>query len=259
MRLEDKIAIVTGGGVGIGKAIALRYAAEGAHVVVADLNETTGRQTAAEVSALDRRGVFVKTDMSDLGQINALVATTIQSFGRIDILMNNAGVNKQLDFFQVTERDWDWIHSINAKGLFFCMQAAAREMVKNNYGKIINLASIGGKGFRGTSNIAYAGSKGAVIVMTRIGASQLAPYNINVNAICPGATRSEMYDTIIGQIVERDHITEAAAIARLDASIPLRRSNTAEDVASLAAFLASEEARNITGQSLNVDGGLVWD
>ena len=132
------------------------------------------------------------------------------------------------------------------------MQAVAREMVKNNEGKIINLASIGGKGFRGTSNIAYAGSKGAVM-------SQLAPYNINVNAICPGATRSEMYDTIIGQIVERDEITEAGAIARLDASIPLRRSNTGDDVANLAAFLASEEARNMTGQSLNIDGGLVWD
>ena len=191
MLLKDKIAIVTGAGVGIGKAIALRYAKEGAHVVVAEINATTGQQTAAEVSAHDRRGLFVKTDLSNLSHINAMVAKTVETFGRIDILMNNAGVNKKLDFFEVIERDWDWIHSINAKGLFFCMQAVAREMVKNNSGKIINAASIGGKGFRGTSNIAYAGSKGAVIAMTRIGASQLAPYNVNVNAICPGATRSE--------------------------------------------------------------------
>jgi len=259
MLLKDKIAIVTGGGVGIGKAVALRYAKEGAHVVVAEINEATGQQTAKEVSAHDRRGLFVKTDMSSLSHIDAMVEKAVEAFGRIDILMNNAGVNKQLNFFEVTERDWDWIHSINAKGLFFCMQAVAREMAKNNYGKIINLASIGGKGFRGTSNIAYAGSKGAVIAMTRIAASQLAPHNINVNAICPGATRSEMYDTIIRQIVDRDKITEAEAIARIDVSIPLRRSNTGDDIANIAAFLASEESRNITGQSLNVDGGLMWD
>ena len=259
MLLKDKIAIVTGAGVGIGKAIALRYAKEGAHVVVAEINETTGQQAAAEVSAHGRRGLLVKTDMSNLSNINAMVAKAIETFGRIDILVNNAGVNKKLDFFEVTERDWDWIHSTNAKGLFFCMQAVAREMAKNNYGKIINMASIGGKGFRGTSNIAYAGSKGAIIAMTRIGASQLAPHNVNVNAICPGPTRSEMYDTIMRQIVERERITEAEALSRMDLAIPLRRSNTGDDIANMAAFLASEEARNITGQSLNVDGGLVWD
>src|SRR6266478_6917860 len=221
MLLKDKIAIVTGGGVGIGKAIALRYAKEGAHVVVAEINETTGQQTSKEVSAHDRRGLFVKTDMSNLSHINAMVAKTIETFGRIDILMNNAGVNKQLNFFEVTERDWDWIHSINAKGLFFCMQAVAREMAKSNYGKIINLASIGGKGFRGTSNIAYAGSKGAVITMTRIGASQLAPYNINVNAICPGATRTHMYETLQQEMVTRRGLNVEEANRRLDAMIPL--------------------------------------
>jgi NAD(P)-dependent dehydrogenase (short-subunit alcohol dehydrogenase family) len=259
MLLKDKIAIVTGAGAGMGKAIALRYAKEGAHVVVAEINEAKGQQTAAEVSAHDRRGLFLKTDVSRLSDINALVAKTVETFGRVDILMNNAGVTRKLDFFEVTEADWDWIHSVNAKGLFFCMQAAAREMAKNKYGKIINIASIAGKGFRGTSNIAYAGSKGAVIAMTRIGASQLAKYNINVNSICPGATRTELYDQIMKEIVQRENITEEQAIARMDASIPLRRSNTGDDIANMAAFLASEEARNITGQSFNVDGGLMWD
>ncbi|HXG19572.1 MAG TPA: glucose 1-dehydrogenase [Methylomirabilota bacterium] len=259
MLLKDKIAIVTGAGAGMGKAIALRYAKEGAHVVVAEINEAKGQQTAAEVSAHDRRGLFLKTDVSKLSDINALVAKTVETFGRIDILMNNAGVTRKLDFFEVTEADWDWIHAVNAKGLFFCMQAAAREMAKNKYGKIINIASIAGKGFRGTSNIAYAGSKGAVIAMTRIGASQLAKYNINVNSICPGATRTELYDQIMKEIVQRENISEEQAIARMDASIPLRRSNTGDDIANMAAFLASEEARNITGQSFNVDGGLMWD
>lgn len=259
MLLKDKIAIVTGAGVGMGKAIALRYAREGAHVVAAEINEATGQQTAAEVSAHDRRGLFIKTDLGKLSSINDMVAKTMETFGRIDILMNNAGVTKKLDIFEVTEADWDWIHSVNAKGVFFCMQAVAREMAKNKAGKIINIASIAGKGFRGTSNISYAGSKGAVIAMTRIGASQLAKYNINVNAICPGATRTELYNQIMKEIVQRESITEEQAIARMDASIPLRRSNSGDDIANMAAFLASDEARNITGQSFNVDGGLMWD
>jgi NAD(P)-dependent dehydrogenase (short-subunit alcohol dehydrogenase family) len=259
MLLKDKIAIVTGAGTGMGKATALRYAKEGAHVVVAEIDPASGQQTAAEVSAHDRRGLFIRTDMSKLSDINALVAKIVETFGQIDILMNNAGVTKKLDFFEVTEADWDWIHSVNAKGLFFCMQAVAREMAKRNEGKIVNIASIAGKGFRGTSNVAYAGSKGAVIAMTRIGASQLARHNINVNAICPGATRTSLYDRIMKELTEREGITEEQAVARMDASIPLRRSNTPDDIANMAAFLASDEARNITGQSFNVDGGLMWD
>jgi len=259
MLLKDKIAIVTGAGTGMGKAIALRYAREGAHVVAAEIDAASGQQTAAEVSAHDRRGLFVRTDMGKVADINALVAKAVETFGQIDILVNNAGVTKSLGFFDVTEADWDWMHSVNAKGVFFCMQAVAREMMKRNQGKIINTASIAGKGFRGTSNISYAGSKGAVIAMTRIGASQLAKYNINVNAICPGATRTSMYERIMKQITEREGITEEQAVARMDVSIPLRRSNTPDDIANMAAFLASDEARNITGQSFNVDGGLMWD
>ncbi len=259
MLLTDKIAIVTGIGTGMGKAIALRYAKEGAHVVGAEIDEASGQQTAAEVSAHDRRGMFIKTDMGKVDDIKALVAKAIQTFGQIDILVNNAGVTRSLGFFEVTEEDWDWIHSVNSKGVFFCMQEVAREMAKRNEGRIVNIASIAGKGFRGTSNISYAGSKGAVIAMTRIGASQLAKHNINVNAICPGATRTSLYDRVMQQLTEREGITEAEAIARMDASIPLKRSNTPDDIANMAAFLASDEARNITGQSFNVDGGLMWD
>jgi NAD(P)-dependent dehydrogenase (short-subunit alcohol dehydrogenase family) len=259
VRLRDKVAIVTGAGTGMGKAIALRYAREGAQVVVAEINAATGEQTAAEIVATGGRALFLRTDTSRLPDIDALVTSTVERFGRLDILMNNAGVTKKLDFFEVSETDWDWIHSINAKGVFFCMQAAARAMAKERYGKIVNMASIAGKGFRGTSNIAYAGSKGAVIAMTRVGASQLARHNINVNAICPGVTRTEMYDRIIKGVAEREKISEADAVARMDAAIPLRRSNAPDDVAHMAVFLASDEAHNITGQSFNVDGGLVFD
>ena len=197
--------------------------------------------------------------MGRLADIKAMVAKAVDTFGQIDILVNNAGVTRSLGFFDVTEEDWDWIHAVNAKGVFFCMQEVAREMAKRNEGRIVNIASIAGKGFRGTSNISYAGSKGAVIAMTRIGASQLAKHNINVNAICPGATRTSLYDRVMEQLTEREGISEAEAIARMDASIPLKRSNTPDDIANMAAFLASDEARNITGQSFNVDGGLMWD
>jgi NAD(P)-dependent dehydrogenase (short-subunit alcohol dehydrogenase family) len=197
--------------------------------------------------------------MANVADINALVDKTMATFGRIDILINNAGVTKSLGFFDVTEADWDWMYSINARGLFFCMQRVAREMVKQNSGKIINIASIAGKGFRGTSNIAYAGTKGAVIAMTRIAASQLARHNINVNAICPGATRTHLYETIQQEMLAKRGISAEEADRRMEASIPLGRANSPDEIANMACFLASDEANNITGQSINVDGGLVWD
>jgi len=132
-------------------------------------------------------------------------------------------------------------------------------MVEQRAGRIINMASIAGKGYRDTSNIAYAGTKGAVIAMTRVGASQLAQHNINVNAICPGVTRTEMVDGILKGAAERQGISEAEVLARMSASIPLGRPNSPSDIANMAAFLASDEAQNITGQSFNVDGGLMWD
>lgn len=256
MRLENKVAIVTGAGRGMGNAITRRFADEGAQVVIAEVDETSAHQTLEQIG---RRGILVMTDMSSVAAINALVDKTLAQYGRVDILVNNAGVTKSLGFFDVTEADWDWMHAINARGLFFCMQRVARAMVEQRAGKIVNIASIAGKGFRGTSNIAYAGSKGAVIAMTRIGAAQLARHNINVNAICPGATRTHMYETIQNEVIAKRGITVEEAQRRMDAQIPLGRANSPADIANMACFLASAEADNITGQSFNVDGGLMWD
>ncbi|HEX4210870.1 MAG TPA: glucose 1-dehydrogenase, partial [Candidatus Binataceae bacterium] len=251
MKLENKVAVITGAGRGMGHAMALRFAREGAQVAVVETDRASAEQTFAEIG---ERGLLMLADISKVAETERLIERTVERLGRIDILVNNAGVTKSLGFFDVTEADWDWMYSVNARGLFFCMQRAAREMVKQKSGKIINIASIAGKGFRGTSNIAYAGTKGAVIAMTRIAASQLARHNINVNAICPGATRTHMYQSIMQELVEKRGINEAEANRRLDAMIPLGRSNAPDDIANMAAFLASPEADNITGQSFNVDG-----
>ncbi len=256
MKLHNKIAIITGAGRGMGRAMALRFAAEGAQVVLAEIDRPSGEEVLGEIGG---RGLLMHTDMAKVAEIDELIRRTATEFGRVDILVNNAGVTRSLGFFDVTEADWDWMHAINARGLFFCMQRAAREMTRQKSGKIINIASIAGKGYRGTSNIAYAGTKGAVIAMTRVAAAQLARHNINVNAICPGVTRTHMFDTLMKEMVERRGVNEEEAIRRLDATIPLGRSNTPDDIANMAAFLASAEADNITGQSFNVDGGLVWD
>lgn len=258
-RLDNKIAIVTGAGRGIGKAVASHYVREGATVVLAEIDEGSGRKLADELGAAGATALFIKTDMNNLAEIDALVEQTKSRFGRLDILVNNAAVTRSLGFFEVTEKDWDWIHNVNTKGLFFCMQSAARVMKEQGGGKIVNIASIAGKGYPATSNVAYAGSKGAAIAMTRIGASSLARHNINVNAICPGVTRTDLYYEVMRGKVASSGKSEQEIIAALDASIPIRRSNEPGDIADLAVFLASGESRNVTGQSWNVDGGLMWD
>jgi NAD(P)-dependent dehydrogenase (short-subunit alcohol dehydrogenase family) len=256
MKLENKIAVVTGAGLGMGHAMTVRFAKEGAQVVVAEIDESTAKNTFDEIGG---RGLLSITDMSDVAQINALIDKTIAAFGRIDILINNAGVTRTLGFFDVTEADWDWMYSINARGLFFCMQRAAREMVKRKSGKIINIASIAGKGYRATSNIAYAGTKGAVIAMTRIAASQLAQHNINVNAICPGMTLTHMNEVLSKEMAQRQGLTVEELWRERAKTIPIGRVNSPDEIANMALFLASSESDNITGQSFNVDGGLMWD
>ncbi len=255
--LEGRIALVTGVGAGMGRAIAAAYIEAGAIVVGADIDATAG---AAVMDQLGERASFVVGDVAKVAECEGLVANVVAAHGRIDTLVNNAGVTKSLSFFDVREADWDRIYAVNARGLFFLMQAAARAMRDHGGGgRIVNIASIAGKGYRGTSNVAYAGTKGAVIAMTRISAAQLARHDINVNAICPGVTRTSLFDQVIDELVERLGGTRAEAEARAVRSIPLRRANEPEDIAALAVYLASPAARNVTGQSGNVDGGLHGD
>jgi NAD(P)-dependent dehydrogenase (short-subunit alcohol dehydrogenase family) len=183
----------------------------------------------------------------------------VGEFGTIDILVNNAGVTRRAYIMDLTEEDWDRIMRVNGKGVFFCLQRVAREMIPRRRGVIINIASIAGKGYAGTSNAIYAASKGAVISLTRIAALQLAPHNINVNAICPGTTKTALSEGNLKARAATEGLSVEEMERRRNAAIPLGRPNEPEDIAEMAVFLASPGARNITGQSFNVDGGLILD
>jgi len=258
MVLAEKIALVTGAGRGMGRAIALQYAAAGATVTAADIDEQTAQETSAAIEAAGGRSLPIQADVGELTSIDRMVQQTVETFGRLDMLVNNAGITRYLDIMAVTEADWDRIHRVNAKGVFFCMQRAAQQMIAQGQGgRIVNIASIAGKGYAGTSNAAYAASKGAVIAMTMIAAHQLGRYDINVNAICPGVTRTAMSQASLVQRAQTLGISVAELEQRRIATIPIRRANDPEDIAAMAVFLASPGARNITGQALNVDGGLI--
>jgi NAD(P)-dependent dehydrogenase (short-subunit alcohol dehydrogenase family) len=260
--LQDKIVLVTGAGGGIGRAIALAMAAEGASVAAADIDIGAAQRTAADAADNNRRAIMIEADCGDVASIDRMVARTIAELGRLDVIVNNAGVTRYAYIMDLTEADWDRIHRVNAKGVFFCLQRAAREMMKQfdasgAGGRIINIASISGRGYAGASNAAYAASKGAVIALTKMAAQQLGRYDINVNAICPGVTRTELGMRNAATRAAERGVTVAELQAAQEAEIPIRRANTPEDIAAMAVFLASPGARNITGQSYNVDGGLL--
>ena len=194
VQLDDKVAVVTGAGRGMGRAISLGLASEGANIVAADINAAAAEDTSIEVQkSRSRLPRAPHRRRRRIVQIDRMISDARDRFGRIDIIVNNAGVTRYLYVMDVQEADWDRIHRVNAKGVFFSMQRAAREMIEQgDGGRIINIASIAGKGYSGTSNAAYAASKGAVISMTMIAAHQLGQHDINVNAICPGSTITEM-------------------------------------------------------------------
>lgn len=259
MDLTNQVALVTGAAQGIGKASACALAEAGAHVIVADIDRAKAEATAETIMAGQRRAIAVQADVGDLHDIDRMVREALAAFGRIDILLNNAGVTRRADIMDVTEADWDRIHRVNAKGVFFCLQRVAHEMIPRRSGRIINIASIAGKGYVGASNVAYAASKGAVIGMTKLAALQLGKHNINVNAICPGVTRTALSDANLAVAAQQQGVTLEEMERRRASVIPLQRANDPEDIAAMVVFLASAGARNITGQSFNVDGGLIPD
>ena len=259
MELKDQVAIITGAGQGIGRATALAMAKAGATVACVDINGEAAKAVAAEAGKLGGRTLAVSADLGDVKEIDRMVGEIVAAFGRIDCLVNNAGVTRKAYIMDLTEADWDHIHRVNAKGVFFCLQRVAREMIPKKSGRIINIASVAGKGFPGTSNAVYAASKGAVISLTKTAAQQLGMHNINVNSICPGIVRTKLFFDLVQTVATKEGRTVEEIEADMVKSVPLKRANEPEDIAAMAVFLASPGARNITGQSYNVDGGLIPD
>ena len=284
-RLTGKVAIVTGSGQGIGKGIALRLAREGAEMVIAEYNPETAAAAAAEIESLGRRVLAYPINIADPKAVTQMVADVVAAFGHIDILVNNAGVVQTKPMLDLTEADWDWVNAVNQRGLFFCLQAVAKQMIDQipdeakatqtpadiitvkaemelqpepvdvtSHGKIVNLSSISGRRGRPLATH-YAATKAAVISITQSAALTLAPYNITVNAICPGLVPTPMWTQIDKDRADLFGAKPGEAVQSFIQTVPLRRAATPEDIGGAVAFFCSSDADYITGQALNVDGG----
>lgn len=258
MDFKNKVVVITGASSGIGEAAAEQFAKRGANLVLVARRKEKLEQVAQKLSKYSIKTLIQVCDVSDKQQVKQMSEKVIETFSRIDILVNNAGVTRTSNIMDLTEKDWDWIHNVNAKGTFFCLQIAADQMIKQNKGgRIINMASVGGKGFVDVSNAIYAASKGAVISLTKTAAQELAKYEITVNSICPGITYTNILSDIVKKRASEQNKTEEEIMKHYVRDIPLKRPNNPEDIASMVVFLSSEGARNISGQSYNVDGGLI--
>ncbi len=243
--LSGKIAIVTGGGGGLGRDICLSLARAGASVVIADINPLSGRKTVSEITQLQREAAFFELDVADSRSVNEMADSVVERFGAINILVNSAGITKRLPPLDFPEEDFDRIIAVNLKGTFLCCQAAAQQMAKQGGGKIVNLSSIGGT-VALPNTVAYCASKGGVVQMTRALALDLAPYKINVNAVAPSPA-----DTPIAVTVFQNPKTLEGFLSK----VPLGRLCEPRDVSEAVLFLSSPASDFITGHILAVDGG----
>ena len=247
MKLDNKIAIVTGARRGIGRAIALALAKEGANIVVSDISQEECQKVVTEIEGLGRRGLAIKCDVTSIVEVEDMVRRTVAEFGRVDILVNNAGIITFKPFLELTEKDWDTTINVNLKGQFLCAQAVSKELVKNKWGRIINIASIssGGCGIAFPLVAHYTASKGGIMALTEALALELTPQGINVNAICPGAIDTDM----------TKGVKDSGQLEQILLRIPKGRVGQPEDIANLAVFLASEESDYISGAAIVIDGG----
>jgi 3-oxoacyl-[acyl-carrier protein] reductase len=246
-RYAGRVVIVTGAARGIGAGTAKRFAEEGASLAVLDLDEGAAAETAAGLGAA--RAIGVACDVSDAAAVDAAVTRVVEELGQVDVLVNNAGITRDNLLFKMTEDDWDLVMNVHLKGAFLMSQAVQKHMVKAKYGKILNLSSVSALGNRGQAN--YSAAKMGIQGFTRTLALELGPYGINVNAIAPGFIVTEMTDaTAVRLKMEPEQLRQLNAEAN-----PVRRVGYPEDIAAAAAFLCSDEASYVTGQTLYVDGG----
>lgn len=244
--LKGKVAIITGSGRGIGKAIALKLAENGADIVINDIpGSDYADETKKEIEALGVKAIVVRGDVRNKDDVDALINQTVETFGKIDILVNNAGITRDGLMIRMSEEDWDMVLDINLKGAFNCIKAAARPMMKQRSGSIINIASVVGvMGNAGQAN--YTASKAGLIGLTKTVAKEFSSRNIRANAVAPGFIESHMTD-VLPEDVKKQYFD----------AIPLSKFGTTEDVAKAVLFLASDLSSYVTGQTINVDGGLV--
>jgi NAD(P)-dependent dehydrogenase (short-subunit alcohol dehydrogenase family) len=256
MRLQEKVAIVTGAASGIGKAIADRFAREGALVIVADKNESAIPAAVEDIKMAGGQAAAFAVDVADRAQIQAFMSKVVETYRRIDILVNNAGITRYRPFLTASAEDWDLVLNVDLKGVFFCVQAAAPQMIRQAYGKIVNISSALGTGTTPhntagspAGSSAYASAKAGVIQLTKTLARELGPHGINVNCVAPG--------TFVTPITSSTRTPEEVAehIAYRTKTVVLNRLGTLEELANAVLFLASDEASYITGHTLYVDGG----
>jgi len=272
MRLKDQVAIVTGGGGGLGEGICLCLAREGAQVVVSDLKHDLANKVAARIRETGHRSLAIQTDVRIAEQCENLVDTSRKEMGRIDILVCGAGVggfvyrgdsDEPLILENLAEEEWDLTFDVNLKGVFLCNRAIAPYFRKQGRGRIINISSVGGrKGIDWMPH--YSASKAGVIVLTQAVALQLASHNVNVNTVCPGVIWTPMWEKgakVLSQSYPpfKGMAPDEVFNTVVQNTIPMRRPQTPEDIGNAVVFLASEEAKEITGQAINVDGGAFFD
>jgi 3-oxoacyl-[acyl-carrier protein] reductase len=245
MDLTQKVALVTGSGRGIGKAIATRLSKAGAIVVINDISDAS-QITSDEIKAEGKQSLFVKANVSNSAEVNQMVNTIINTYGKIDILVNNAGITRDQITMRLTDEDWDSVLDINLKGVFYCTRSVLKHMLKQKWGRIINISSISGL-IGNPGQVNYCAAKAGMIGITRTVAKEMASRQITVNAIAPGYIETEMTQKLPEKVKEE-------CIRR----IPLGCFGTPADVAEAVAFFASNEARYITGQVLCVDGGIAF-
>jgi 3-oxoacyl-[acyl-carrier protein] reductase len=246
LKLEGKVALVTGASRGIGREVALELAREGANVAVNYAgSEAKAAAVAEEIRSLGREAVVIQADVSDADSVEGMVKQTIEAFGRLDILVNNAGITKDNLLMRMKESDWDEVININLKGVFLCTKAVTRQMMKQRSGRIINMSSIVGvSGNPGQAN--YVAAKSGVIGLTKTTAKELASRGITVNAVAPGFITTDMTDKL-NEETKNEMLKQ----------IPLARLGEPIDIARTVVFLASEDSRYMTGQTLHIDGGMV--